>query len=286
MKNMKTSPIIEVDELMKIYNNSDVMIFDVSNGKNARANYQTEHIQGAFFIDINTELSDIKSDFSDRGRHPLPKIEAFAETLQNIGVFKKTHIVVYDDKYGSNASARFWWMLKSIGHEKVQVLNGGLDQAKKNNFPLSSKTEHTKSISESYQIEKWILPTAEIEEVERMSQNSDYLIVDVREKERYQGEIEPVDLIAGHIPGAINIPFTENLDDNGLFLKPSDLRNKYERIFKGISAEDIIVHCGSGVTACHTLLSLEYAEMKIPKLYVGSWSEWSRNNKRIERTDV
>lgn len=283
---MKISPIIEVDELLEIYKNFDVMIFDVSNGKNAKANYETEHLEGAFFIDLNTQLADIKSDFSDGGRHPLPTKETFANTLTDIGISKDKHIVIYDDKNGSNASARFWWMLKSVGHKKVQVLNGGLNQAKKNNFPLSSKWEITKRASEPYQIDQWHLPTIEINEVEKASQNPNYLIVDVRDKERYEGKIEPIDLIAGHIPEAINIPFTENLDESGLFLNPNALKNKYKAIFGAMKAENIIVHCGSGVTACHTLLALDYAEMEIPKLYVGSWSEWSRNNKKIAQANA
>jgi thiosulfate/3-mercaptopyruvate sulfurtransferase len=283
---MRISPIIEVDELLKIYKNSDVMIFEVSNSKNAKTNYETEHIEGAFFVDLNTQLADIKNDFSEGGRHPLPKIETFAKTLTDLGISKNKHIVIYDDKNGSNASARFWWMLKSVGHEKVQVLNGGLNQAKNNNLTLSSKKESAQTLSEPYQIDKWNLPTIEINEVENVSQNPNYLVVDVRDTERYDGISEPIDLVAGHIPGAINIPFTENLDVNGLFLKPDELRNKYETLFGDINNENIVVHCGSGVTACHTLLALDYAEMEIPKLYVGSWSEWSRNNKMIEKTNA
>ena len=285
-KNMRMSPIIEVDELLKIYKNSEVMIFDVTNSKNARVHYEAEHLEGAFFVDLNTQLADIKSDYSVGGRHPLPEIETFAKTLTDLGISKDKHIVIYDDKNGSNASARFWWMLKSVGHEKVQVLNGGLNQAKKNNFPLSSKIENVERFSELYHIDQWNLPTIEINDVERVSQNPNYLVVDVRDQERYDGKTEPIDLIAGHIPEAINIPFTENLDQDGLFLKPNELRKKYETIFGEINSENIIVHCGSGVTACHTLLALEYAEMKIPKLYVGSWSEWSRNNKKIEKTNA
>lgn len=285
-ENMRIAPIIEVNELQGIYKNSNVMIFDVSNSKNAKANYETEHLEGSFFIDLNTQLANIKSDVSDGGRHPLPQIETFAKTLTDIGISKDKHIVIYDDKNGSNASARFWWMLKSVGHEKVQVLNGGLNHAKENHFPLSSKTEIIKRATEAYQIDKWNLPTIEINEVENVSQNSNYLVVDVRDKERYEGKIEPIDIIAGHIPGAINIPFAENLDESGLFLKPEELRKKYETMFEDINSENIIVHCGSGVTACHTLLALDYAEMEIPKLYVGSWSEWSRNNKPVEKTPL
>lgn len=283
---MRISPIIEADELLKIYKNSDVMIFDVSNSKNAKSNYETEHIEGAFFVDLNTQLADLKSDFSEGGRHPLPTIETFAKTLTDLGISKNKHIVLYDDKNGSNASARFWWMLKSVGHEKVQVLNGGLNQAKNHNLPLSSKKEIIQTVSEPYQIDKWNLPTIAISEVESVSLNPNYLVVDVRSKERYDGICEPIDLVAGHISGAVNIPFTENLDLNGLFLNPNELRNKYEKIFGDINIENIIVHCGSGVTACHTLLALDYAKMEMPKLYVGSWSEWSRNNKVIEKTEA
>lgn len=278
---MRISPIIEANELLKVYKNADLMIFDASNSKNAKANYETEHIAGAFFVDLNTQLADIKSDLSNGGRHPLPEIENFSKTLTGLGISKDKHIVIYDDNNGSNASARFWWMLKSVGHEKVQVLNGGLNQAKKNNVPLSSKIENTKILSEPYQIDKWNLPTIEINEVERISQHPNYLVVDVRDQERYEGKTEPIDLIAGHIPGAINIPFAENLDQNGLFLLPNELKIKYENIFGEINSKNIIFHCGSGVTACHTLLALDYAGMEIPKLYVGSWSEWSRNNKKI-----
>lgn len=280
---MRISSIIEAKELLKIYKNSDVLIFDVSNCENAKTNYETEHIEGAFFIDLNTQLADIKNDFSDGGRHPLPKIEAFAKTLTDLGISIDKHIVIYDNKNGSNAAARFWWMLKSVGHEKVQVLNGGLNQAKKENFPMRSKTEIIKKTSDSYIVNQWNLPTIEINEVESVSQNQNYLVVDVRDKERYEGKMEPIDLIAGHIPRAINIPFTENLDQNGLFLNPSKLRNKYKSLFGKIKTENIVVHCGSGVTACHTLLALDYAEMGTPKLYVGSWSEWSRNNKEIKQ---
>jgi len=283
---MMLSPIIEVDELFQIYKNSDVMIFDVSNNKNAKSNYDKEHIDGAFFVDLNTQLSNINSSFSLGGRHPLPKIETFAKTLANLGISKDKHLIIYDNNNGSNASARFWWMLISVGHEKVQVLNGGFNRAKEFLFPMSSKEEIIKQASEPYRIDKWNLPTIEIKELEKILYNPSCLIVDVRDKERYEGKYEPIDLVAGHIPGTLNIPFTENLSEDGLFLKPELLRKKYEEIFENRKTENIIVHCGSGVTACHTILALAYAGMKIPKLYIGSWSEWSRNNKIIEKTNI
>jgi len=127
----------------------------------------------------------------------------------------------------------------------------------------------------------WQLPTADINEVEANAQHEDYLVIDVRENYRYRGESEPIDLIAGHIPGAVNIPFVTNLDAEGLFLSPQTLKSKYETALDNRKADHVIVHCGSGVTACHTLLAMDYAGLEIPKLYVGSWSEWSRNNKPI-----
>lgn len=285
MKNtIKLKPIIEVAELLAIFRNPEVLIFDASNHKNAYANYENSHLQGAYFIDVNTQLADIKSDVSIGGRHPLPDIKSFADTLTHFGISIDTHIVVYDDKNGSNAAARFWWMLKSIGHKKVQVLNGGLQQAIQLNFPMSSKIEKLKTTSEPYAFDHWHLPTIDIDEVEKITNDPNYQIVDVRDKDRYDGKVEPIDTIAGHIPGAINVPFTENLDEHGLFLNPNEIKSKYETLFAGIKPENTIVHCGSGVTACHTLLALDYAEIEMPKLYVGSWSEWSRNGKEIETT--
>ena len=283
---MSLSPIIEVDELLRIRKNPDIMIFDASNSKNAQANFAAEHLEGAFFVNLDTQLADIKSDASIGGRHPLPAIEAFARTLTELGITRDSHVVIYDDKNGSNAAARFWWMLRAAGHEKVQVLNGGLAQAKKQHFPLSSKAEAPPKRSEPYRADRWALPTVTLDEVERVSQDPGYVVVDVRDKARYDGITEPIDLVAGHIPGAVNIPFSENVDANGLFLPPQELRNKYERKLGDTRPERIVVHCGSGVTACHTLLALTHAGMGTPKLYVGSWSEWSRNNKPIATTNA
>jgi thiosulfate/3-mercaptopyruvate sulfurtransferase len=279
--NKTISPIIQASELLKLYKSEKVIIIDASNGKNAKSNYDAKHLEEAIFVDLNTQLAEIKDDLSIGGRHPLPEIKNFVKTLSNIGISPKIHIIIYDDKNGSNASARFWWMLKSIGYEKVQVLNGGIQEAEKIKFPLSSKTETIKK-TELYKIDNWKLLIAKIEEVEKVAQSKNHIVIDVRDVERYNGKTEPIDLIAGHIPGAINIPFTENLDENGLFLSPNLLKQKYEKAFGNVKPENIIVHCGSGVTACHTLLAIAYAGLEIPKLYVGSWSEWSRNNKKIE----
>ena len=277
---IKISPIIQATELHKIYKCENLIIFDVSNGKNAKSSYDNKHLDGAIFVDLNKNLVEINENLSFGGRHPLPKIENFAKTITNLGISSSSHVILYDDKNGANAAARFWWMLKSIGHEKVQVLNGGIQEAEKNNIPTSSRPE-IKNKTEAYKVDNWKLNISNIDEVEKVSQSENHLVIDVRETSRYNGDSEPIDLIAGHIPGAKNVPFSENLDKNGLFLSPDKLKKKYETVFGKYNRENIIFHCGSGVTACHSLLAIAYADIEIPKLYVGSWSEWSRNNKPI-----
>jgi len=278
------SPIINADELLTLSQSEKIILVDVTNSKTAKDIYNKRHLAGALFVDLNSMLADIKDDVSDGGRHPLPSAEKFSKTLSELGISEKSHVVIYDENNGANAAARFWWMLKSIGHEKVQVLNGGFQAAENAGFPVNSEIAKAES-AEHYEIQNWTLPLANIQEVEKVSNDENYLVIDVRENERYKGKTEPIDLVAGHIPGTINIPFSTNLDENGLFLTPTELKAKYQKIFEGKNSENIIVHCGSGVTACHTLLAIDYAGMEIPKLYVGSWSEWSRNNKPIATED-
>jgi thiosulfate/3-mercaptopyruvate sulfurtransferase len=187
---------------------------------------------------------------------------------------------VYDDKNGANAAARFWWMLRSIGHEKVQVLSGGIQAAILAGFPTSSTVEVPTQV-ESYPIQDWQWPTIDLQGMDEMILKDNFVVIDVRESQRFRGETEPIDLVTGHIPGAINIPFTTNLDENGFILSPEELKEKYQKAFENIDSDNRVVHCGSGVTACHTLLAIAVAGLSLPKLYVGSWSEWSRNNREI-----
>ena len=270
------SPIIEVDELMQISENQNLRIFDVRTGSNAKENYIKKHLEYSVFVDLNSDLAEI-DDPKNGGRHPLPKFEDFVKKLGTLGIDENSHVVIYDDKNGANAAARFWWMLRAVGHKKVQVLNGGLQVAQNQNYSLSSVEEYypeTKYISD-YQ--DWQLPQVWIDDVKKASQDSDSMIVDVRESQRFDGIMEPIDLVAGHIPNAHNFPFIDNLDEKGLFKSPEVLRNLYSELLDKYEKSKIIFHCGSGVTACHSLLALDYAGFDIPNLYVGSWSEWSRN---------
>lgn len=271
------SPIISPEELITLQR-SEIVIIDARAGINAKENYITSHLEGARYVDLNHDLATISPDAAIGGRHPLPSYQKFSEVLSKLGITPSSHVIVYDDKNGSNAAARFWWMLRAIGHEKVQVVNGGLQTAINAGFPMNSGVETFRTTT-LYPITKWELDQANITEIDIASNNSETIIIDVRDKDRFNGLTEPIDLIAGHIPGAINIPFSSNLNEDGSYLSPEALNIKYQDAIGNTKSENVIVHCGSGVTACHTLLAFDYAGLPIPKLYVGSWSEWSRNNR-------
>jgi len=279
----KNSPIITATELLALYETTAIVLVDATNAKNAQASYQEKHLKSALFVDLNTQLASYNNDIAIGGRHPLPSPEQFAATLFSLGITKTSHVVIYDNNNGANAAARFWWLLKSVGHQKVQVLNGGMKEAEKIGFPISNAQEATPSQNITpYTFDNWLLPVATFEEVVAASQNPlENIIIDVRAADRYNGINEPLDAVAGHIPNAINVPFSTNLDQEGLFLQPSELQAKYKQVFTMTNPKNIIVHCGSGVTACHTLLAMAYAGLAIPKLYVGSWSEWSRSKQPI-----
>lgn len=273
------SPLITAEELIQL-NLSEIILIDARTVADAFEIYQKEHLKGARFVDLNRDLAAVTENPANGGRHPLPTVKEFAETLSAIGISSSDHVIVYDDKNGSNFAARFWWMMRAVGHEKIQVLNGGFKSAIQSGFPTSFGIEIFDKTT--YPVQEWKLPLAEIEEVEKARQNDQNIVIDVRDKNRFDGLTEPLDLIAGHIPGAVNVPLNENLDENGFFKSPEELAQKYKAIIGDKKTENTIVHCGSGVTACHTLLAMDYAGLPIPKLYVGSWSEWSRNDREME----
>ncbi|WP_034753098.1 sulfurtransferase [Chryseobacterium daeguense] len=276
-------PIISPSELKNLPKES-LIILDARVGKDVKQNYLNKHIKGARFIDLDKDLAEIGEDAAFGGRHPLPDIDKFSQTISNLGISEGSHIVVYDDKNGSNAAARAWWMLKSFGFKNVQVLDGGFQNAEKEGLEFSSGEEAFEK-AQLIKKEGWLLPTSGLEAVENELIRHSSTVIDVRDAYRYKGESEPIDLVAGHIPGAINIPFSENLDETGNFLKPEVLKEKYLKILQD-KPQNLIIHCGSGVTACHTILALEYAGFPTPNLYVGSWSEWSRREGKEIATEI
>ncbi|WP_404984444.1 sulfurtransferase [Chryseobacterium sp. M5] len=266
-------PIISPKQLKEL-SVEKLIILDVRTGKDSYQNYLNQHLKKARFIDLEKDLAETNENVAFGGRHPLPNIQNFAETVSRLGISEDSHVIIYDDKNGANAAARAWWMLKSFGLKNVQVLDGGIQAAEKEDLEFSSGEEVFEK-SEIITKKHWLLPVSSLEDVENELTNESSTVIDVRGSYRYKGESEPIDLVAGHIPGAINIPFSENLDKNGNFLKPEILKEKYQKLLKNKPGK-LIIHCGSGVTACHTILAFAYAGFEIPNLYVGSWSEWSR----------
>ena len=280
---MKISPIINAEDLAKL-NPENIVIVDAGSGGSAYEKYLVEHLDGALYVDVNNDLAQIPKDAKFGGRHPLPSLEKFVETLAQLGINQNSHVIVYDDKNASIAGARFWWMLRACGIEKVQVLNGGIQKAKEKGLAINSNKVEPKAV-EKISIKEWKLPTVTLDFMEQHSVDPDYLVIDVREKDRYDGKTEPIDKIAGHIPGAINVPFKENLNEDGTFKNPEILHEQYAKVLENFSLDKVAVHCGSGITACHTLLALDYAGLQIPNLYVGSWSEWSRNDQPVAKNN-
>ncbi|MXV14845.1 sulfurtransferase [Hufsiella ginkgonis] len=274
-------PIISPGELTAAMQNENLVLIDARTGAGIKESYLSTHLERAQHVNLEYDLSKPTDDAADGGRHPLPAIDDFAALLGKLGISKESHVVVYDDKQGANAAARFWWMLKAVGHEQVQVLDGGLQAALSAGVPAGYGEEAAVAAASPYPVTNWLLPMADIAEVERVATDPDHVVIDVRDAARYRGETEPIDLVAGHIPGAINIPLTENVNAEGFFLPGAALKAKYGAAIGDRDAGHVIVHCGSGVTACHTLLAIAQAGLELPKLYVGSWSEWSRTGREI-----
>ena len=205
------------------------------------------------------------------GRHPFPTIEKFAPQCNKWGIDANTQVVAYDQGHGGIA-ARLWFLLKWLGHEKVAVLDGGWQHWHNEGLPTDNAMIPT--------TKRTFLPIpksqllADVSYIESNIDTKEYLLVDSRSAERYRGENEPIDPVAGHIPYAISAPFVDNLGENGQFLPIEQLKKRFEKIMQGKDPSETIFYCGSGVTACHNLLVLDYIGQKGAKLYPGSWSDW------------
>lgn len=271
---MDYSTLISAKELLDNLDEKNLVIIDcrysLFDKEAGRKNYQTDHIPRSVYAHMDEDLSG-EIIAGKTGRHPLPSIDKITALFSSWGIDENVQVIAYDDKSGALA-ARLWWMLRWLGHEKVAVLNGGWNYWYSNNFPVSSDIptnepkEFRADIRENF--------TVDINFVEQMRQRPELVLVDSRTSERYQGLQEPVDPIAGHIPGAINAPHPENINSEGLLHQPETLRGRFGRILGGKPVENAVFYCGSGVTACANLLALAHAGMGNAKLYPGSWSEW------------
>ena len=247
------------------------------------AAYAAGHLSGAIHADLNHHLStacDPGHDPAKGGRHPLPPIDRFAAQVGVWGIGVDSEVVVYDATGGGNAAARLWWMLRSLGHEPVWLLDGGLPAALAAGLTLTVEIPPVAHAS-SHPATSWLLPTADGDTVEVIRHDPERKLLDVRSAERWRGELEPFDPVAGHIPGSLNLAWNDNLGPDGRFKSPEALRAQYEALLGDTPPDRLTVHCGSGVTACHTLLALEAAGLAGAALYVGSWSEWCRSGREL-----
>ena len=238
------------------------------------ARYRTGHIPGAVYVDLDSQLAGPPSP--EAGRHPLPEIDALTEAARSWGIDDTSPVVVYDDN-GNLAAARAWWLLRWGGHRDVRLLDGGLAAWRDSGMRLSSGDTPVRPGNVTLQAGS--LPVATIDDVAALgSDDSKTVLVDARAGERYRGEVEPIDPRAGHIPGAISLPTSENIDASGRFRAASDLRERFAQA--GVTdGSAVVAYCGSGVNAAHEIAALEIAGLS-GTLYPGSWSQWSADPAR------
>lgn len=243
--------------------------FTLTDTEAGRRAYALGHLPGARYAHLDEDLSAPKS--GSNGRHPLPDPAVFAQTLGRWGIAAGKQVVLYDDSFGAMA-VRLWWMLRWMGHDAVALMDGGLPKWQREKRPMTAEmpavapTVFVAQMREGMRVDANAVLTA--------SKAGSELLLDARPEMRFLGEMEPIDPVAGHVPGAVNLPFDDNLDLGGTFLGTDELRELYEGLLDGRKPEQVIHMCGSGVTACHNLLAMEIAGLPGAKLYPGSWSEW------------
>ena len=278
---MKTyHELINVAQLRDFLSVSDCRLIDCRSDlmqpEKGRADYLAGHLPGAVYADLDVDLADPITDTS--GRHPLPDAERFRKALEDWGIGNDTQVVAYD--YANSAlAARLWWMLRWMGHERVAVLDGGIaawsaaggelqttvPQFKKSVFNATPKLEN-------------VATTEEISAA--LAAGTEMNLVDAREAARFFAQTEPIDTVAGHVPGAINYPLSRNLNSDGTWRSATELARVWKDVLDGRPIAPLIAMCGSGVTACHLVLSAQIAGLAEPRVYVGSWSEWIRDPAR------
>jgi thiosulfate/3-mercaptopyruvate sulfurtransferase len=231
----------------------------------ARVKYDAGHLPGAVFVDLDRDLAQPGGP----GRHPFPTVPAFARVLSRLGIGPETHVVIYDDATGSIA-ARLWFMLRAHGHERASLLDGGLKAWTEAGLPLSREEPRI----EPMPLRELKLDRSRVVDREQVEARGAAPLLDARAPERYRGEVETIDPRAGHIPGALNAPWASNLTAAQRFRPPAELRDLYSKY------KDVMVSCGSGVTACHDAFAIELAGLPPARLYVGSWSDWSGDPSR------
>jgi len=250
--------------------------FSLADPEQGQRDFDRAHIPGAIYAHLERELSGAV-EFGRTGRHPLPELSRFTHQLGLWGIGPSTRVVAYDDGPGAFA-ARLWWLLRYLGHRQVQVLDGGLASYLRAGGTLSEKL--AAPVATVFQAQLQPSMVATLDEVSLRSQSTDPLLFDARAADRFRGENETIDPIPGHIPGAQSLPFVGNLE-NGQFLSLERLRERFVEAWgSDTHAGEVIVYCGSGVTACHHVLAAQAAGLEGLRLYPGSYSEWIADRRR------
>lgn len=245
---------------------------DLGDHEAGRRAYNTGHIPGALFLDHETDLCSPRTGHN--GRHPLPDRAAFAALIQAQGVGPQTQVIIYDASSGPFA-AHLWWMLRWIGHANVAVLDGGWQAWRSAGYAVETQSQPLAAAStEPQSLPASLVGTVDADTVLANIPLQRFTVLDARAGNRYRGEVEPMDPVAGHIPGALNRPNSENQAADGRFKPATTLRAEFESVLGERNPGDIVHQCGSGITACHNLLAMEIAGLSGSRLYPGSWSEW------------
>jgi thiosulfate/3-mercaptopyruvate sulfurtransferase len=276
------TPLITANQLEEIINSGENVLlcdcrFDLTDPTAGKKSYEESHIPGAIYVDLDQDLSGEKT--GKNGRHPLPTPEAWASTKRRLGMSPNTLVVAYD-KQGSVYASRLWWMLKATGHANVQVLDGGLDAW---NGPMGTVPRQPIPSTQAIEPRPYV-GLVLVDEVMNNLQTKKHTVIDARANDRFHGQNETLDPVGGHIPGAMNRFFKDNLSGSA-FKSAEQLFQHFVEILGPIKPADIIHQCGSGVTACHNLLAMELAGLKGSRLYAGSWSEWCSDPQRPVASD-
>ncbi len=245
--------------------------FDLVDPDLGQRAYGASHLPGAVYVDLGRSLSREKN--GRNGRHPLPDADVFAKFLATLGVNQDT-LIVGVDAHGGLYGSRLWWLARWVGHANVVVLDGGMAAWEKAGYTLTSAQPPARPLG-NFKRSASLVVSVELADMQAGLGRADRLIVDARPGDRFQGQNETLDAMAGHIPGAASRPVKENLNDDGTFKAPEVLRAELTKLLGSHPAKDLVASCGSGVSACHLLLALELAGMSGGALYGGSWSEWS-----------
>jgi thiosulfate/3-mercaptopyruvate sulfurtransferase len=273
------STLISATDLQQLMTSGQPLLvldcsFDLMNPDAGRLQFEAQHIPGAVYVHLDEHLSDkTGADRASGGRHPLPSRNTFAARLQALGLSNGQQAVVME-RQGASQCGRLWWMLKWCGHEAVAVLDGGLAAWQAAGGELASGPSPAAVAAQRFELKPALVSVLGAQDIARQLGHPDLTVIDARAAARFRGEVEPLDPVAGHIPGALNRPFVDNMAPDGRFKPAAELRADFERLLAGRDPATVVHQCGSGVSAIPNLLAMEIAGLGRTALFPGSWSEW------------